>query len=127
MGRCWAKEHATWTQHYILSSLQLKPQRAIMTRRSVKTHKKALEETKRTAASGGNLIERDQTWYLEGVTVAGSSTHSIKYALPALPQPLLIQPLPLKSTPPSVSEPEPAPAARDDPPLKKKTQVSLKQ
>jgi len=93
-----------------------------MARRSFKTHVQALEGAKQSA--GGGLIERDKTRYLEGTTLAGSSTSTFISALPPPPQPLLIHPpriTPITPTLTPGSEPEPVP---DKPPAKKKTQVS---
>jgi len=92
-----------------------------MARRSFKKHIQALEDAKQGAGSG--LLERDDTWYVEGTTLAGSSTSTFLSALPPPPQPLFIQPPSITPRPVPVPVPEPVSVKGDDPPAKKKTQV----
>ena len=92
-----------------------------MARRSFKKHIQALEVAKQGASSG--LLERDDTRYVEGTTLAGSSTSTFLSALPPPPQPLFIQPPSITPRPVPVPVPEPVSVKGDDPPAKKKTQV----
>ena len=93
-----------------------------MARRSFKTHIQALEDAKQGA--GGGLLEHDDTRYLEGTTLAGSSASTFLSALPPPPQPLLVHLPSLTPKPVSVPMPEPVSIKGDDAPAKKKTQVS---
>ncbi|KIM36002.1 hypothetical protein M413DRAFT_20657 [Hebeloma cylindrosporum] len=93
-----------------------------MARHSFKTHIQALNDIKQGASSG--LLERDDTRYVQGTTMAGSSSSTFLSALPPPPQPLFIQQP--STTPMPVPVPAPAPLSiKDDPPVSKKTQVRM--
>ena len=87
-----------------------------MARRSFKTHIQALEDAKQDA---GGLFERNYMRYLEGTTLAGSSSSTFLSALPSPPQLLFIQ-LPnitptVSPTPVPIPAPEPVSITGDDP------------
>ena len=92
---------------------------------SFKTRAKELQDA--NAAAEGHVVEYANTRYSEGTTIAGSSTGSVKTALPLAPQPLLVK-LPLLPPPPLTlplnSDPD-VPITSSNPP-KKKTQVSAR-
>jgi hypothetical protein len=96
-----------------------------MARCSFKTHIQSLKDAKE--GSSGGLLERNDTRYLEGTTVAGTSVSTFLSALPPPPQPLFIQ-LPSTISPSPKPVPVPIPEqlsiAGDKPAAKKKTQVS---
>ena len=100
---------------FLLSSL------TTMARRSFRTHIQALEDAKQGA---GCLLERNDTRYLEGTTLAGTSASTFISALPPAPQPLFLQQPSITPKPEPVPMPEPVSIKGDDLPAKKKTQVS---
>jgi hypothetical protein len=92
---------------------------------SFKTRAKELQNA--NAAAKGHVIEYTNTRYSEGTAIAGSSTGSVKTALPLPPQPLLVK-FPLPPPPltlPLNSNPDVSITSGNSP--KKKTQVSTRQ
>jgi hypothetical protein len=94
-------------------------------KRSFKTRAKELQDA--NAAAEGHVVEYANTRYSEGTTIAGSSTGSVKIALPLPPQPLHVK-LPLPPPPPTLPlNPDPDVSITSRNPPKQKTQVSTKQ
>ena len=93
-------------------------------KRSFKTRAKELQDA--NAAAEGHVVEYANTRYSEGTTIAGSSTGSVKTALPLPPQPLFVKfpPPPPLPTLPLNSDANPDVPITDSTPPKKKTQVS---
>ena len=94
----------------------------IMAWHSFKTHIQALKAAKQ--GTQGGLLKHDDTQYMEGTILTGSSASTFVSALPPPSQPLSIQPLQIITPPAPVPETHLTAIKEDVPPARKKTQVS---